>query len=102
MPTNLALDSSLVEEAVKLGNHRTKKEAVTAALREYVQANGGGSSIGSARSTTATTMTPSGSVTAAKLFRGERLYRVAVAMADWAAACRDQRSRSHCPERLRQ
>jgi Arc/MetJ family transcription regulator len=38
MPTNLALDDSLIAEAVKVGNHRTKKEAVTAALREYVQA----------------------------------------------------------------
>jgi hypothetical protein len=38
MPTNLALDDSLIEEAVKVGNHRTKKEAVTAALQEYVQA----------------------------------------------------------------
>ncbi|HZF13185.1 MAG TPA: type II toxin-antitoxin system VapB family antitoxin [Thermoanaerobaculia bacterium] len=38
MPTNLALDDSLIEEAVRAGNHRTKKEAVTAALHEYVQA----------------------------------------------------------------
>jgi hypothetical protein len=38
MATNLALDDSLIEEAVKIGNHRTKKEAVTAALQEYVQA----------------------------------------------------------------
>ena len=38
MPTYLALDDSLIEEAVKAGNHRTKKEAVTAALQEYVQA----------------------------------------------------------------
>jgi putative antitoxin of VapBC-like toxin-antitoxin system len=38
MPTNLALDDSLIEEAVKVGNHRTKKEAVTAALHEYVNA----------------------------------------------------------------
>jgi Arc/MetJ family transcription regulator len=38
MPTNLALDDSLIEEAVRVGNHRTKKEAVTAALLEYVQA----------------------------------------------------------------
>jgi hypothetical protein len=38
MATNLALDDSLIEEAVKVGNHRTKKEAVTAALQEYVQA----------------------------------------------------------------
>ena len=37
MPTNLALDDSLIEEAVNIGNHRTKKEAVTAALHEYVQ-----------------------------------------------------------------
>ena len=38
MPTNLALDDSLIEEAVRAGNHRSKKEAVTAALKEYVQA----------------------------------------------------------------
>lgn len=38
MPTNLALSDALIEEAVQLGNHRTKKEAVTAALLEYVQA----------------------------------------------------------------
>jgi Arc/MetJ family transcription regulator len=38
MPTNLALDDSLIEEAVQVGNHRTKKEAVTAALQEYVLA----------------------------------------------------------------
>lgn len=38
MPTNLALDDALIEEAVRVGNHRTKKEAVTAALLEYVQA----------------------------------------------------------------
>lgn len=37
MPTNLALDDSLIREAVKVGNHQTKKEAVTAALLEYVQ-----------------------------------------------------------------
>jgi Arc/MetJ family transcription regulator len=38
MPTNLALDDSLIEDAVRAGNHRSKKEAVTAALKEYVQA----------------------------------------------------------------
>lgn len=38
MPTDLALDGSLIEEAVRAGNHRTKEEAVTAALLEYVQA----------------------------------------------------------------
>ena len=36
MPTNLALDDRLIEEAQKLGRHRTKKEAVTAALDEYI------------------------------------------------------------------
>jgi hypothetical protein len=36
MATNLALDDRLIEEARKLGNHRTKKDAVTAALDEYV------------------------------------------------------------------
>lgn len=37
MPTNLALDDRLIEEAKKLGKHRTKKNAVNAALSEYVQ-----------------------------------------------------------------
>lgn len=37
MPTNLAIDDRLIEEAKKLGRHRTKKDAVTAALDEYVQ-----------------------------------------------------------------
>ena len=37
MPTNLALDDRLIEEAKKIGKHRSKKEAVTAALEEYVR-----------------------------------------------------------------
>ncbi|HUI42788.1 MAG TPA: type II toxin-antitoxin system VapB family antitoxin [Terriglobia bacterium] len=37
MATNLALDDRLIEEARKLGRHRTKKETVTAALDEYVR-----------------------------------------------------------------
>ena len=37
MATNLALDDSLIEEARKIGGHKTKKEAVTAALDEYVK-----------------------------------------------------------------
>jgi hypothetical protein len=37
MPTNLAIDDRLIEEARKLGHHRTKKETVTAALGEYIQ-----------------------------------------------------------------
>lgn len=37
MATNLALDDSLIAEAQKLGGHRTKKAAVTAALEEYVR-----------------------------------------------------------------
>jgi Bacterial antitoxin of type II TA system, VapB len=36
MPTNLAIDDKLIEEARKVGNHKTKKDAVTAALSEYV------------------------------------------------------------------
>lgn len=36
MPTNLAIDDRLIEEAQKLGRHRTKKETVTAALDEYI------------------------------------------------------------------
>jgi len=37
MPTNLAIDDRLIQEAQKLGGHRTKKKAVTAALDEYIQ-----------------------------------------------------------------
>lgn len=36
MATNLDLDPALVEEAVTVGGRRTKKEAVTEALREYI------------------------------------------------------------------
>ena len=37
MPTNLALDDQLIEAARQAGKHKTKKEAVTAALDEYVR-----------------------------------------------------------------
>ena len=37
MATNLALDDALIEDAVEIGGHRTKKAAVTAALLEYVE-----------------------------------------------------------------
>ena len=37
MPTNLAIDDRLIEEARRSGGHRTKKEAVTAALDEYIK-----------------------------------------------------------------
>jgi Arc/MetJ family transcription regulator len=37
MATNLALDDRLIEEARVCGGHRTKKEAVTKALEEYVR-----------------------------------------------------------------
>jgi hypothetical protein len=37
MTTNLALDDALIEEARRAGKHKTKKEAVTAALGEYIQ-----------------------------------------------------------------
>ena len=36
MATNLALDDSLIEEAVRISGHRTKKAAVTHALTEYI------------------------------------------------------------------
>jgi Arc/MetJ family transcription regulator len=36
MPTNLALDDRLIEKARRVGHHKTKKEAVTAALSEYI------------------------------------------------------------------
>ncbi len=36
MATNLALDDKLVEEAKRLGKHRTKRDAVNEAIAEYV------------------------------------------------------------------
>ena len=35
--TNLAIDPCLIDEAKALGGHKTKTEAVTAALREYIR-----------------------------------------------------------------
>lgn len=37
MATNLAIDDRLIDEARTVGGHKTKKEAVTAALREYIR-----------------------------------------------------------------
>lgn len=37
MASNLALDDKLVEKARKLGKHKTKKDAVNAALAEYIR-----------------------------------------------------------------
>jgi hypothetical protein len=37
MPTNLDLDDELIENARKIGNHKTKKGVVTEALVEYIQ-----------------------------------------------------------------
>jgi Arc/MetJ family transcription regulator len=37
MATNLQLDDRLIQEAVTLGNHRTKKAAVTRALTDYIR-----------------------------------------------------------------
>jgi Arc/MetJ family transcription regulator len=36
MATNLALDDDLISQAQKVGHHKTKKDAVTAALKEYI------------------------------------------------------------------
>lgn len=36
MATNLAIDGKLIVEAQKLGGHKTKREAVTEALIEYI------------------------------------------------------------------
>ena len=36
MTTNLALDPALLDEAHRIGGHRTKKATVTEALREYI------------------------------------------------------------------
>jgi len=37
MPTNLAIDDRLLEEAKRIGGHRTKKATVTEALHEYIR-----------------------------------------------------------------
>jgi hypothetical protein len=37
MATNFNVDDNLIDEACSLGHHKTKKDAVTAALVEYVQ-----------------------------------------------------------------
>ncbi len=34
--TNLGIDEKLLEEALKLGKHKSKKDTVNEALREYV------------------------------------------------------------------
>ncbi len=36
MATNLDLDDTLIVKAQKIGRHKTKKETVTAALKEYI------------------------------------------------------------------
>jgi hypothetical protein len=37
MPTNLAINDELLEQAKAIGKHKTKKAAVTEALEEYIQ-----------------------------------------------------------------
>ncbi len=37
MATNLAIDDTLIDTARELGHHRTKRDAVTRALEEYIQ-----------------------------------------------------------------
>ena len=37
MSTNLEIDNNLIQEALKLGGHRTKRALVEEALQEYVQ-----------------------------------------------------------------
>ncbi len=37
MPTNLNINDALLEKAVLLGKHKSKKEAVNTALEEYIK-----------------------------------------------------------------
>jgi hypothetical protein len=37
MTTRIRIDTCLLNKAVKLGGHKTRKAAVTAALMEYIQ-----------------------------------------------------------------
>ena len=36
MATNLAIDERLLEEALKVGKHKSKKDTVNEALKEYI------------------------------------------------------------------
>ncbi|MBN1961246.1 MAG: type II toxin-antitoxin system VapB family antitoxin [Deltaproteobacteria bacterium] len=37
MTTNLALDDNLLNQAMKIGHFRTKRETVTIALKEFIE-----------------------------------------------------------------
>lgn len=37
MATNLAIDDELLNEALSIGGHKTKRETVNEALREFIQ-----------------------------------------------------------------
>jgi Arc/MetJ family transcription regulator len=37
MPTNLAIDDQLLQQALTISGRRTKRETVNEALREYIQ-----------------------------------------------------------------
>lgn len=37
VPTNLNIDDALLNEALKVGGHRTKRDTVNEALQEYIQ-----------------------------------------------------------------
>ncbi len=37
MPTNLAIDDKPLEQALRLGRYKTKRETVNEALREFIQ-----------------------------------------------------------------
>lgn len=37
MATNMALDDKLINDALKLGGYKTKKDTVNQALREFIQ-----------------------------------------------------------------
>ena len=37
MPTNLAIDEKLLNHALSIGGHKTKRDTVNEALREFIQ-----------------------------------------------------------------
>ena len=37
VPTNLQIDDNLIQKALRLGGHKTKRAAVTQALVEYIE-----------------------------------------------------------------
>ena len=84
MPTNLAIDDRLLEQAQRVGRHRTKGETVTVALQEYIEHRNIASSkkfcLCSGILTTNVAMTTSGSArqSACECLHGQSVFSLAL------------------------